>query len=316
MGYDLMSEPWPGNGWQACANSEGCPPGGFDQDEADRRSTSAVLSRPFARPTRSAPDLVRAERALQLRRRFAPARPRRRPPRLQLPRLLPRPAPAPARGRPATRRPRQRLRDRREAGLPERGRQARGDRRHARSSPSSARPPTRRRSAATSKQGDRFMQSWQWWHYCPCIDPTTAGPGTTQAIVNDPAKPPEGDNVVQRKLGVLSRAYPQAVAGVPERYRFDAAAKRFEMSYTTARLWRRTLRASRGHSDLRSAAPFRERVRRARGGRRGRPPGRARSTCVSRSPRRPVRSSGDGHGRLGPFAVTAVHRGSGYVAFA
>ena len=25
MGYDLLNEPWPGNGWQTCAQTEGCP---------------------------------------------------------------------------------------------------------------------------------------------------------------------------------------------------------------------------------------------------------------------------------------------------
>ena len=30
-GYDLFNEPWPGSAWPSCANTEGCPPGGFDQ---------------------------------------------------------------------------------------------------------------------------------------------------------------------------------------------------------------------------------------------------------------------------------------------
>ena len=38
---------------------------------------------------------------------------------------------------------------------------------------------------------------------------------------------------------MLSRAYPQAVAGTPERYRFDADRKRFDMTYSTARAGRR-----------------------------------------------------------------------------
>ena len=80
------------------------------------------------------------------------------------------------------------------------------------------------------------MTSWQYWHYCPCADPTTTGSGSTQAIVLDPAKAPTGANVVDKKMAVLSRAYPQAVAGTPERYRFDAARKRFDMSYSTRRL--------------------------------------------------------------------------------
>ena len=31
MGYDLLNEPWPGTGWQACANTEGCE--AFDRDK-------------------------------------------------------------------------------------------------------------------------------------------------------------------------------------------------------------------------------------------------------------------------------------------
>jgi endoglycosylceramidase len=31
LGYDLINEPWPGTDWMACANPQGCPPGGFDE---------------------------------------------------------------------------------------------------------------------------------------------------------------------------------------------------------------------------------------------------------------------------------------------
>jgi hypothetical protein len=80
------------------------------------------------------------------------------------------------------------------------------------------------------------MVSWQYWHYCPCADPTTTGSGSTQALVLDPAEPPSGANVSREKLATLSRAYPQAVAGTPQGYHFDAESKRFDMAYTTARL--------------------------------------------------------------------------------
>jgi endoglycosylceramidase len=32
-GYDILNEPWPGSEWPSCANTEGCPPGGFDATE-------------------------------------------------------------------------------------------------------------------------------------------------------------------------------------------------------------------------------------------------------------------------------------------
>jgi endoglycosylceramidase len=79
---------------------------------------------------------------------------------------------------------------------------------------------------------DRHMVGWQYWHYCGCDDPTTQGP-TQQAIVNDAFLPPTGDNVRQVKLEVLSRPYPQAVAGTPTAYGFDPASDVFNLSYST-----------------------------------------------------------------------------------
>jgi endoglycosylceramidase len=86
-------------------------------------------------------------------------------------------------------------------------------------------------------RADRNMVGWQEWHYCPCDDPTTsAGPGSsTQAVVIDPAKPPVGDNIKAAKLAVLSRPYPQVVAGTPKSYGFDAATGIFQLDYLTAR---------------------------------------------------------------------------------
>ena len=80
------------------------------------------------------------------------------------------------------------------------------------------------------------MISWQYWHYCPCADPTTTGSGSTQALVLDPAKPPTGDNVVPE----ARRAQPRLSAG-GGRYAASATAstptrKRFDMAYSTARL--------------------------------------------------------------------------------
>jgi endoglycosylceramidase len=83
-------------------------------------------------------------------------------------------------------------------------------------------------------RADRHMASWQWWHYCNCDDPTTAGPGDTQAIVSDPAQPPTGANVLGEKLALIERPYPQAVAGTPRSYSFDRETRTFELTYATA----------------------------------------------------------------------------------
>jgi endoglycosylceramidase len=83
------------------------------------------------------------------------------------------------------------------------------------------------------ERADRHMVSWQWWHYCGCDDPTTAGPGDKQAIVSDPAQPPTGANVLADKLALIERPYPQIVAGTPTGWSFDAETKVFELDYST-----------------------------------------------------------------------------------
>ncbi|HEY7152228.1 MAG TPA: cellulase family glycosylhydrolase, partial [Solirubrobacterales bacterium] len=83
---------------------------------------------------------------------------------------------------------------------------------------------------------DRHMVSWQEWHYCGCADPTTSGPGDTQALVKDPGRRPRGSNVFRNKLKALARPYPQAIAGTPIRFSFDPASRRFELVYTTRRV--------------------------------------------------------------------------------
>ncbi len=80
---------------------------------------------------------------------------------------------------------------------------------------------------------DQHMISWLEWAYCGCGDPTTSGPGDLQAIVHDPKKPPTGSNVFHDKLAALERPYPQAVAGTPTSYSFDPSTGRFQLSYST-----------------------------------------------------------------------------------
>jgi endoglycosylceramidase len=79
---------------------------------------------------------------------------------------------------------------------------------------------------------DDHMTSWQYWHYCGCDDPTTAGPGV-QALVFDANKRPHGSNVNREKLKVLARPYPRAVAGTPQSFGFDPDTKRFDLVYST-----------------------------------------------------------------------------------
>jgi endoglycosylceramidase len=78
---------------------------------------------------------------------------------------------------------------------------------------------------------DQHMMSWQEWHYCGCDDPTTTGSGDKQAIVLDPAKPPAGDNLKTTTLDVLSRPYPRLISGRPDSWAFDPDTRRFTFGY-------------------------------------------------------------------------------------
>ena len=80
---------------------------------------------------------------------------------------------------------------------------------------------------------DAHMVSWLEWHYCGCDDPTTTGPGDTQALIKDPSKPLRGQNIKHSKLRILARAYPQAVAGTPEQFQFDPSTGVFNLRYST-----------------------------------------------------------------------------------
>ncbi len=82
-------------------------------------------------------------------------------------------------------------------------------------------------------RADAARISWQWWHYCGCNDPTTSGPGDTQALVHNPKQPPRGQNVFHDKLAALERPYPQAVAGTPKHFAYDPQTGVFTLRYST-----------------------------------------------------------------------------------
>jgi endoglycosylceramidase len=82
------------------------------------------------------------------------------------------------------------------------------------------------------EQAETHMISWQYWHYCGCDDPTSQD-AANQAVVNDAELPPTGENVREAKRDLLSRAYPQVVAGTPEGYDYDEEAGTFQLAYST-----------------------------------------------------------------------------------
>ena len=79
------------------------------------------------------------------------------------------------------------------------------------------------------------MVGWQEWHYCACDEPTSQAAPEVQAVVIDPKKPPRGDNLKREKLEVLSRPYPQVVAGTPTEWEFDPEERVFTLAYEKKR---------------------------------------------------------------------------------
>jgi endoglycosylceramidase len=75
---------------------------------------------------------------------------------------------------------------------------------------------------------DRFRVSWLEWQY---DDPYSDS--LSQSLVSDSSLPPAGDNVDQDKLGLLSRPYPQVVAGTPRGWGYHPDTKRFGLRYRT-----------------------------------------------------------------------------------
>lgn len=229
MGYDLLNEPWPGTGWQACANTAGCPQ--FDQERLT----------PFSQRV--------YDRIRQVDRTglvwYEPNVIYNNGPETHHGDLGPRSGMSfhvycLSEGNTPTRSPLDPAQAAQCATL-ERLPFENADKQSARTGDTLLLSEF----GATDdldqieriiELADRHMVSWQYWHYCQCADPTTSGAGPTQALVIDPSKPPTGANVREEKLGVLSRAYPQAVAGRPERYDFDRARRRFELRYATARV--------------------------------------------------------------------------------
>ena len=84
-------------------------------------------------------------------------------------------------------------------------------------------------------RAEAAMTGWQYWAYCGCDDPTTTGPGATQALVLDPARPPIGRNVDWAKMRALVVPHPLAVAGTPVSYDFNRSSGVFRTSWSVDR---------------------------------------------------------------------------------
>jgi endoglycosylceramidase len=215
LGYDILNEPWPGDGWQACTNPEGCPQ--FDQQKLtpfSRRVTGAIRQVDARNIVWYEPNVIfnagaktahgdTGGRAGMSFHQYCVSGP----------------SCGPLETLPFENADAQSQRTGDALLLSEFG---------ATDDLASIR--------RTIENADAHMISWQEWHYCQCDDPTTTGGGPTQALVIDPKRPPSGSNVKADKLAVLARPYPQAVAGTPKAFGYASSTGRFTLSYASARL--------------------------------------------------------------------------------
>lgn len=81
-------------------------------------------------------------------------------------------------------------------------------------------------------RAERALTGWQYWAYCGCDDPTTTGPGATQALVFDPSRPPRGRNVDRAKLRALVVPHLLAVSGTPLGSSYDRASRALTASWS------------------------------------------------------------------------------------
>ncbi|MBV8062527.1 MAG: cellulase family glycosylhydrolase [Nevskia sp.] len=78
---------------------------------------------------------------------------------------------------------------------------------------------------------DDNLTGWMVWSYKNWGDPTTQAQGSgAQSLFR---RDDDFGSVKQAKLEVLERPYPQAVAGTPLAYHFDAQSKAFSLEYST-----------------------------------------------------------------------------------
>jgi endoglycosylceramidase len=74
---------------------------------------------------------------------------------------------------------------------------------------------------------NKLRVGWQEWQYTSVDDPTSFN---DEWLVKDPSKPLTGDNVDFAKLKVLSQPYPQLISGVPTSWSFEDGE--FAFSYS------------------------------------------------------------------------------------
>jgi endoglycosylceramidase len=217
LGYDIFNEPWPGTPWASCANTEGCPPGGFDQTllTAFSNRTIAGIRRGDTR------HLAFYEPNLQFDFGAKTGHGKADDPNVGM--SFHNYCLGAAPGLPHAPDPANLCRD-----VGERMVFQNAETHSAQTGAALLMTEFADIADAAIHQrivdmADEFMVGWTMWGWF-----RAAG-----QLKKDPAKPPTPDNVHQDVLAVDVRPYPRLVAGTPTRYGFDPNSKRFEARFDT-----------------------------------------------------------------------------------
>ena len=250
-GYDILNEPWPGSAWPSCANTEGCPPGGFDSTAltAFHNRVIAAIRKADRRHT------VYYEPNLQFDVGAATTHGKVDDPNVGFsfhnyclgaaPGLPHAPDPAEICKDQGERRVFQNAEDHVEETGATLLMTEFGDVQDA---------TIHRR---VTELADEFMTGWTVWGWF-----RAAG-----QIKQDPAKPPTRDNLNMEVLRAVVRPYPRIVAGTPKSFSFDPGDEALRGAVVDADAGR-AARGAEAQRGLRAAAALRARppARRARGG--------------------------------------------------
>lgn len=85
--------------------------------------------------------------------------------------------------------------------------------------------------ASVLDRADQHMLSWMHWAYWA----QDFGEPATYGLINDLGKPPEGDNIKQGLLKILTRPSPRLIAGTPQSWSWNSSTSTFTANYSTAR---------------------------------------------------------------------------------
>ena len=216
-GYDLLNEPWPGSAWPACANTEGCPPGGFDETaltDFHNRVIAGIRKADSRHTVYYEPNLQFDVGAKTTHGKVADPNAG-----FSFHNYCLGAAP----GLPHAPDPTEICKDQGERRVFQNAENHVAETGETLLMTEFGDVQDATIHRRMTELADEFMVGWTVWGWF-----RAAG-----QIKQDPAKPPTPDNLNQDVLAAVVRPYPRVVAGTPQHYSFDPETKRFDASFST-----------------------------------------------------------------------------------